>query len=560
MSLGTGHVNYLDRSELEYEVVVRGYGDATEKRMEDLRSILRKFLKNGTPGSLKGISTLKEEDEILVCQQKLTEIEKMLGLLALPSSGTDVAKLKRKLEAILYHTSDRIKRIASAIQGQPEAEIAIGHCIEKFLKLTKDSTQTWDSDKSESSLSGAEGGIGTKKKIMESNLYSDSKLTNVLNSGDSETAHDFQRKNKKMRNSSTMKKHQKKISSSGTDSDSGKEAKKKKSPYKKKKSRKTSTSSTDTVGEENKKNWKLKRTPVRYWNLKFSGDDNTSVGAFLADVEDRRVANNMSFRELFQVAGELFTGSALAVYRSCRGRVEDWHGLEVKLRSAFQDPDYDRRLLREIENRKQGADETITVYIAKMRSLFSRLTKPKSELDMLEIIEENVLPGYQASLSLQNYDTLDKLENILQRLERGHLRAQRFESRPTRTVLEPDLAYKPKIRREQNIKISTTETSRGSFNNGKTTAHRPNSYVCWNCRMRGHHYSDCREPRSVFCYGCGRENTVKSKCISCRNVVPGQDSENFSAERRQSGPRFANNDTQTNQDRTSGNLQTHPPA
>lgn len=96
---------------------------------------------------------------------------------------------------------------------------------------------------------------------------------------------------------------------------------------------------------------------MRFWNLIFSGDDNTSVGAFLADVEDRRVANHISFRELFNAAGELFTGSALVVYRSCRGIIDDWHGLETKLRYAFQDPDYDRRLLGEIENRKQGLEK-----------------------------------------------------------------------------------------------------------------------------------------------------------------------------------------------------------
>lgn len=148
---------------------------------------------------------------------------------------------------------------------------------------------------------------------------------------------------------------------------------------------------------------------------------------------------------------------------------------------------------------------------------------------MLEIIEENVLPNYQSSLNLQSYDTIDALENILQRLERGHLRAQRFESRPARTLLEPDLAYKPKIRRE-NIKISVMETSNGSSNNKMSSRHKQNLNTCWNCRMQGHHYSDCRKPRSVFCYGCGRENTIKSKCIKCRNVVSDRNSENFLAE------------------------------
>lgn len=314
--------------------------------MENLRKVLRKYLKKGTPGSLGVDTNFKEEEEVAVCQKKIQEIETLLGLLALPSSGTDVAKVKRKLGAVLCHTSDRIKRIGSGAEGQPDLEIEIENCITKFQKLAQCSLQANISGRSDTSLSEAEGGINMKTKISHVSSQDVRKLNTLVqdNFSSSDSLNTETSKKLQKRAKSRKKKHHKQTSSS--DTDKAKQGFKKKSRSKMKKimkMRKTSTSPSDTDNEDQKKSRRLKATPVRFWNLRFSGDDNTSVGAFLADVEDRRVANNMSFRELFQAAGELFTGLALAVYRSCRGRIDDWHGLEVKLRSAFQDPDYDRR-------------------------------------------------------------------------------------------------------------------------------------------------------------------------------------------------------------------------
>lgn len=526
--LHSTHVNYLDRPELEHELRVRGLTDLESRRMEDMRSDLRKFLNKERAGISESSLLEGDFDDARICHLKLREIERLLGLLALPSPTTDVKKLQKKLEASLTHTKLRVGRLSKDCEAEKlEMTGKVEHMVAQFEKLLRQSLHTGvhSSSNDDEKLSYAGGGNKngeSLKKIKDNVLTSKNDLessdSNCLSEEDKGKYVKKKSRNKKKRKSHHRRKGRRHRSSSSSTE---------------------STSSTSEYSDNQRSHRifsKSKITPVRHWNLKFSGDDNTSVGSFLADVEDRRVANNMSFREIFLAAGDLFSGSALVVYRSCRGRISNWQELEVKLRNAFQDPDYDRRLVREIESRKQGSEETVTVYIAKMRSLFSRLTKPKHEEDMLEIIEENILPEYQSVLSLQTYRNVDELENILLRLEKGRLRALRFDTKPSRNLLEPDLAYKPKTRRD-NVKVSALESRPDEFkrNNPKRSS---SSVICWNCKIKGHVFSDCRKPRSIFCFGCGKENIVKSKCTKCNPRIE-KETENSLAERRQSGPRSA---------------------
>lgn len=560
----SSHINHLDRNELEHELDVRSFKDYSSIRMEDLRKKLRKFLRQEQSGSLPIPIAYDDENEVDICKDKISKLLEMFNLLVLPLENTDVPKLKRRVEALIFHTYQRIGRLGGRYEAdRQELGHEIKDIMKRYEKLIGQSLRDMngDSDKMDSPSDSED------KELMDQNKVDEStKTVNARPSTSSSEEHGAglpkqlaskvirpnERRNKDFLDDLKMRRKkmdQLILSDSETcaeeDVDRKLRKKKNKKSKKKKKTRhfkeelsmsSSSTLSSDENHGRNSRRIMLKRTPVRLWNLKFSGDDNTSVGAFLADVEDRRVANHMTFRELFHAAGELFTGSALVVYRSCRGRIKDWQGLETKLLYAFQDPDYDRRLMREIENRKQGAEETVTVYIAKMRSLFSRLTRPKSEEDMLDIIEENVLPEYQSALCLQNFRNVDELEVILRSLEKGRLRAQRYDTKPQRSLLEPDLAYKPRIKKD-NIKVSFVESSNPSLNRSNHQRSK-NSFTCWNCHKPGHVFSDCFKPKTMFCYGCGKENTTKLKCPSCSSKTT-NNLGNSPAERQTSGSRSA---------------------
>lgn len=550
-------INYLDRAELEYELSVRGIQDLGGMRMEDMRKTLRKKLKKEKSGILEPPSARGNFDEISICQEKLAKINGLLNLLALPSEGTDIKKVKKRLEVLVSHTYQRIERVAEELETDKRGlSEEIKNLMRAYEKLNPGSLQENSSD---NTLPSSEEDSSMKKIVSNETIKETLQAGNTHSSSEDNAKSLYRSQSKKsfetdksdaFSNKFKLKEKSKKIdfealSSSETETSEEDQRSRRKSKQKKNKKkskrnthrrrRSTSSSSTISSEEDGRRKFKPQATPVRLWNLKFSGDDNTSVGAFLADVEDRRVANHMTYRDLFHASGELLTGSALTVYRSSRGRIKDWQGLEKKLRCAFQDPDYDRRLLREIENRKQGSEESAIVYISKMRSLFQRLAKPKSEEEMLEIIEENVLPDYQSALSLQSYNTIEELEKILQCLEKGRLRAQRYDSKPMRTVLEPDLAYKPRTKKD-GVKISAMKPA-STFMENKSFQPKQ-ATKCWNCKELGHRHANCTKPKSIFCYGCGKTGTTKPKCSECTKPRE-KIEENSTAGRTPSGSRSA---------------------
>lgn len=76
----------------------------------------------------------------------------MMSLLALPSVGTHVQKLKRKLEALLYHTYQRIERIANTHEDKQKLSQETRSSIRRFEELTQQPLQqNRDEEKSDSS-------------------------------------------------------------------------------------------------------------------------------------------------------------------------------------------------------------------------------------------------------------------------------------------------------------------------------------------------------------------------------------------------------------------------
>lgn len=216
--------------------------------------------------------------------------------------------------------------------------------------------------------------------------------------------------------------------------------------------------------------------PVPQWKLvKYTGDNpRISLGQFLLNVEDKCISRHVDKEELYESAADLFEGTALAYYRYIRGRVNSWQELVTKLREVFQGPYYDERLMEEIKERKQGPNEPIAIYLAKMDNYFQRLAEPPIEKERLKIIERNLHPFFLKHLSHVDYTTLLELEEIGKKLERGKKLAEGFHKFTTEIKLESDLQYRNPLGRFK-------KTSPGT---------NPNA-TCWYCHRPGHRYQDC---------------------------------------------------------------------
>ncbi|XP_052127493.1 uncharacterized protein LOC127750295 [Frankliniella occidentalis] len=235
------------------------------------------------------------------------------------------------------------------------------------------------------------------------------------------------------------------------------------------------------------------------WDIKFSGAKSESVFSFLEKVEDRATSRQVSESALLKGAGDLFSGSALIWYRSGveRGIFTSWPRLVDSLKKTFLPQDWEDLLQEEIRDRKQGAEESIDIYVACMTKMFSRLTYPPSPITKLKQIWKNLHLYYLDRIPLPSVASVEDL------LEKGRIveysrqiadRRKSSDSKPT-TLIDPDLAY-----RQKKPKVSTVDTP----------------LQCYNCRKVANHRAiDCPEPKTKYCYRCGKPDVITRDCPKC---------------------------------------------
>lgn len=255
------------------------------------------------------------------------------------------------------------------------------------------------------------------------------------------------------------------------------------------------------------------------WNLKFTGDiKKLSVHNFLERVNELRLARNITEKQLFDSAIDLFTGKALNWFRANNNRFQDWQGLSHLLRSHFEPPDYRARLFKEILERTQDTSETIIDYLSCMQALFRRYDglSPDTQLD---ILCRNLSPFYTTQLPVVN--TIEELERECLKLEVKKYRAESYvpPSRKKQQFVEPDFAFVG----VQNSQPSTSynfideenqvsEISRGLQNNSHNSSRE---ITCWNCQKTGHINRNCPNPRKMHCYRCGTPDVITRTCPKC---------------------------------------------
>lgn len=254
---------------------------------------------------------------------------------------------------------------------------------------------------------------------------------------------------------------------------------------------------------------------VEKWNLKFSGDNKKlSVHNFLERVTELRSARNVTERQLFDSAIDLFEGKALNWYRANKDRFNDWNSLAELLQRHFAPPDYRSRLFREILDRTQDTSESIVDYLSCMHALFRRYGGLTDEVQ-LEILCRNLSPFY--STQLPDVDTVEELEVECLKLETKKYRVESYvpPSRKRQQFVEPDFAF---------ISVENPQPSTSSYDssdqvcavNQEPPRDRSSSELkCWNCQKKGHLNRNCPEPRKTHCYRCGTPNVTVRTCTKC---------------------------------------------
>lgn len=70
------------------------------------------------------------------------------------------------------------------------------------------------------------------------------------------------------------------------------------------------------------------------------------------------------------------------------------------------------------------------------------------------------------------------------------------------------------VRESKNLEHSSYN-SNGQYSRSNKNISLVSNITCWNCDRAGHAHNKCYAKKSIFCYGCGKKNTIRPKCSNC---------------------------------------------
>ena len=277
--------------------------------------------------------------------------------------------------------------------------------------------------------------------------------------------------------------------------------------------------------------------PVYKWQLHFNGSD--ALMPFLEQLDELCITRGVTKDALFISAYDLFDGPARVWYTANRHLVNNWEELVDLLKKRFLPANFDREIKRQIESAWQQEGENVSLFVARVNKLYSRLSVPVSESEKILHLRERLLPFFIEHTALAKINTLPDLEDLCSDLERTRLcvqrRAQAFPVRaPTnskstfRSFAFPQSSSLP----SKSVAAKSYHSSNNYATDGSSQPQPPTSsstsasfsskVVCFNCKQPGHLRSSCPKPIRRCCFRCGRPGVTVRTCNNC-SVLPSND-------------------------------------
>ncbi|KAK4887431.1 hypothetical protein RN001_003702 [Aquatica leii] len=243
-------------------------------------------------------------------------------------------------------------------------------------------------------------------------------------------------------------------------------------------------------------------TNVSDLNITFNGDPG-KLPSFLEHVTDLSKSRKISDDELFNSAVELFVDDAFIWFRSVKNTVSDWTSLVSLLKSEFLPTDYEDQIWEQIKSRKQKRTEHVTIFIAHLENLFSRLSKSPLEATKIRIIMSNLLPEYISHLVLRDVSSVSELNSLCKKLEAASIHSPKSKSHVCsydtssgiQTTASSSTHKVQSVQFHTNPKTNTCSISNKSKinlqNQNKPTENQSPKVICWNCKQPNHAFQFC---------------------------------------------------------------------
>ncbi|XP_065091908.1 hepatoma-derived growth factor-related protein 2-like [Ochlerotatus camptorhynchus] len=296
------------------------------------------------------------------------------------------------------------------------------------------------------------------------------------------------------------------------------------------------TSGSDRYRGRNSRDFRQVRR-IEHWKLSFSGDNRTvSVENFLYKLKKIAEREQVSERNLLRDIHLILEGQASDWFFTYVDEFEDWDDFEERIRFRFGNPNQDQGIRQRIHERKQHRGESFNAFVSEIERLNKMLSKPLSRRRKFEVVWDNMRPHYRSKISIVRVRDLDHLISLNHRIDAAdssfqqQLDSKNTESRNQRNIYkiecasseyeseEPEavdaIEARPNRRDQRPSPRNQPAMSRTAPANQQQTT-QASLNVCWNCRKAGHNWRDCKEPRAIFCYGCGELGRTIRSCQRC---------------------------------------------
>lgn len=295
------------------------------------------------------------------------------------------------------------------------------------------------------------------------------------------------------------------------------------------------------------------------WGFKFDNlKGGLSVKAFLFRVNTLKNTYEYRSEDVCKYFHVLLRGEPLDWYYQMLSSEPNpsWQTLQAKLLDRFKSNQTDLKIIRQMQNRRQGK-ESFESFYNDICSLNHSMEYPKSDKEIISILRENMDDLIRQRIFATETTSLTKFLHICNdayddvcrfRQTRKDFYNQRshkvseideISMDDDIEVLEAKLknAQRKRSQSHVNRSINIDELSLDEIDEifKQTKAHKTKTnekLTCYNCEKSGHGFMFCPLDRvGIFCYKCGKKEVKTSNCPKCK-LLNSKGSETFDGNSR----------------------------
>lgn len=291
-------------------------------------------------------------------------------------------------------------------------------------------------------------------------------------------------------------------------------------------------------------------------HLKFSGERSENISSFLRSFNKAAELFNFKDEDKLKCLPELLQGNAAVWYKVNKNKFLSWVTLVKELNDVYGKFHSEKQAKLDLLQRTQVYQESIDHFVSCLQDLNNKLCVPLSDSELLSLTLENIHPDYMDVFLMRTPQTIEELKREGREAEVRKYRKKSYRPPPSRLLVDDEFGdlstpnkdikstpsnvtpprFGARVRTtasqvQDEVSVPDTQVNVNEIDNElevlavnkPTSTYKSESgsnvvVTCWNCRVTGHRYSDCREPRQVFCYRCGRPNVYSPDCTCKQNT------------------------------------------